>query len=238
MLFTERKALEEMFRYLEDDKRTIKAQARQDIENIENRQMVLLDRLERLDKVDREAVDVEGVLQSLATTSKELAALIPSVPFTDVLERAAEKIAEAPENQDRISNQPPRNIMREKIVEAAQIQKLQEPIRKPNRQRSLPGKHAPKGIGKAEGFILLVSFLTRNGKPMRARELQNAFETQTGVIYANFHSKIKEWVAHDPGKIIKEGKYYRLKEHEENGEQRNTEEKTHNEPGNRSETHS
>lgn len=240
MLFTERKALTEMFTYLEEDKRTIKAQARQDIENIENRQMALLDRLQRLDDIERECIDAEGVLTELAATTKELAALIPNVPFVDVLERAAEKIVADPQTRERIITEPLKDPVREKISEAARMQRVNAPLElfpatKERKKEKTPYR---KGITPEKGFMYLVEFLKLQGKPLKGAELQKLFEERTGVIYANFHSKIKEWITHEPGKIIKKGFYYHLKELEDNGESNAEKEKTHHEPGNRSQAHS
>lgn len=212
MLFTERKALEEMFSYLEEDKRTIKAQARLDIENIENRQMQILDRLQRLDSVERETIDVEGVLHQLAATTTELSKLIPEVPFTDALERAAEIIAE--KDRERGFNQvkqpdPGKEVLREKLTEAARVQQVTAPPgKKPAKRKSGYGH----GITKEKGSRIVEEIIKTYERPLRATEVQKQFEDRTGVIYANFHAKIKEWAAYSKGRIVKEGKFYKLKE--------------------------
>ena len=218
-MFTERKALEEMFSYLEQDKRTIKAQARQDIENIENRQMQILDRLQRLDQVDREAVDVEGVMQSLAQTAKELTELIPHVPFTSVLERAAEMVAE--KNGEQISiGDPAKTVVREKIVEAAKMQKLQTP---PDRLDVKPKKERReqvKGLSDKKGIETIIKILGNLSEPVAANELNKLFVASTGIEYTNFYYKLKVWTGKSKGRIIKDEqtKKYYLKEHEKHGE--------------------
>lgn len=222
MLFTERKALEEMFSYLEQDKRTIKAQARQDIENIENRQMQILDRLQRLDEVDREAVDVEGVLHQLADTAKELTQLIPQVPFTDVLERAAQMVAE--KNGEQISTgDPQKTIIREKIVEAARVQQVNSP---PTRQRPQRKKNV-KGITDTKGVEAIVAILQAAGKPLDTPKIKELFETMTGIEYTNFYYKLKVWTSKSGGKIIKDDikKVYYLKETERHDQRTNEERK-------------
>lgn len=225
MLFTERKALEEMFSYLEEDKRTIKAQARQDIENIESRQMQLLDRLQRLDEIEREAVDVEGVLTQLAATTQELTQLIPNVPFGDVLERAAQLIAEKPENAERINPEPAKSIMREKIVEAARVQQVNSmPIKKAASATPRGNKNKQvQGLSKDKGTRALITLLEGEGRALKGATLKKLFEKETNIIYANFHSKLKEWTAYSGGRIIKDGPYYHLKEHELHEQQRNDE---------------
>lgn len=221
MLFTERKALEEMFNYMEQDKRTIKAQARQDIENIESRQMQLLDRLQRLDDIEREAVDVEGVLTQLAATTTELTQLIPHVPVGDVLERAAQLIAENPVNHDRINMEPKKSIMREKIVEAARVQQVNAPVKKPAATpKPKTGKTESKGITKQQGANILIELLESVEGKVKATVLKKRFEAKTGVMYANFHAKLLEWIEGSKGKVVKQGPYYYLKENE-NHEQRN-----------------
>lgn len=219
MLFTERKALEEMFSYLEQDKRTIKAQARQDIENIENRQMQILDRLQRLDDVEREAVDVEGVLHQLATTAQELGQLIPQVPFTDVLERAAQLVAE--QKGDQIgTGDPAKTVIREKIVEAARTQKVNAPKQKRTRRPQV------RGLNDQKGIEALVAILQAAGKPLDTGRIKELFETMTGIEYTNFYAKLKEWTKKSKGKIIKDDirKVYYLKENQ-NHDQRTTEER-------------
>lgn len=221
MLFTERKALEEMFSYMEQDKRTIKAQARQDIENIEARQMQLLDRLQRLDDIEREAVDVEGVLTQLAATTTELTQLIPHVPVGDVLERAAQLIAENPVNHDRIhiNEEPVKSVMREKIVEAARIQQVNAPVKKPAAPKKQLGKTESKGISNAEGVHIITEILKGVEGKVKATVLKKRFEAKTGVVYANFHNKLYEWIKHGKGKLVKEGQYYYLKENEKHEQQ-------------------
>lgn len=221
MLFTERKALEEMFSYLEQDKRTIKAQARQDIENIESRQMQILDRLQRLDDVEREAVDVEGVLHQLADTAKELTQLIPQVPFGDVLERAAQLVAE--KNGGQVgTGDPYKTVIREKIVEAARTQQVNSPPVGRKSQR----KKKTRGIKDAKAVEAIIAILQAAGRPLSTPKIKELFETMTGIEYTNFYYKLKAWTEKSNGKIIKDDirKVYYLKETERH-DQRTTEER-------------
>lgn len=219
MLFTERKALEEMFSYLEEDKRTIKSQARQDIENIENRQMQILDRLQRLDSVDREAVDVEGVMTQFAETVKELGSLIPEVPFTVALERAGQILAEKDGGRGVIQPGPPEEskpdeLIREKIIAAAREQKANAPV-KPRPQKKPRIKYT---IDNNKGVEIITSILRDSGKALDTKELKALFEAKTGVEYANFYYKLKTWTATSRGAIVKDPvrKVYKLKENEQN----------------------
>ena len=218
MLFTERKGLEEMFSYLEQDKRAIKAQARQDIENIENRQMQILDRLQRLDDIEREAVDVEGVLHQLASTTQELGKLIPTVPFADVLERAAQLVAERNGEQINIVD-PHKSIMREKIVEAARVQQVSTPP-----QKKAPAvKPGPKGLKDEKGIKIVLGILKEAGRPLNTNEIKAKFTEITELEYTNFYYKLKTWTEKSKGKIIKDPikKLYYLKETKEHEERTN-----------------
>lgn len=218
MLFTERKGLEEMFSYLEQDKRAIKAQARQDIENIENRQMQILDRLQRLDDIEREAVDVEGVLHQLANTTQELGKLIPTVPFADVLERAAQLVADR--NGERINLvDPNKTIMREKIVEAARVQKVTAPPKK-----KFPAvKPGPKGLKNDQGIKIIMGILEKAGRPLSTNEIKSEFEEITELVYTNFYYKLKTWTEKSKGRIVKDPikKLYYLKETKEHEQRTN-----------------
>ena len=179
MLFTERRAIEEMFNNLEAEKKEVKRQARLEIDSIEERQERLLSRLERLDNQEREAVDTESVLLKLVQTAEQLGELIPQVPAGDVIERAAAKIAANPEAAATIH-----------------IEKEEESIvSKAAREQKLNSKPAPPAqIDRDQAIRIITNILKeQNGEKMKLSQLEKEFLNRTGKKYYNFSNRFSDW---------------------------------------------
>lgn len=220
LLFTERKALEVMFSNLEEDKRQIKKQAREDISSIETRQMNILDRLQRLDNMEREAVDTEGLLHEFSHITRELGALIPQVAASEVIERAAEKIVADPIKRDQIITEPKTDILQDKIKEAARLQLVNS---KPVPAPSVESKRTKaQTMSNKQGAEWLEIVLREAGKPLRANNIAKLLKSAKGKEYANIHGAILRWIEESGGKIIKKGSTYLLasEEPENYGEQK------------------
>lgn len=191
-LFTERKAIESMFNYLEDDKRSIKAQARADIENIEKRQTELLDRLQRLDNIEREAIDTEAVIKNLCNTTNTLGALLPDVSASDIINKAAKEIAANKEAAATLT--PPADQQTKQLAAAARKQKVNEPA-------------AKQPAATVKDNIALIRAILKERGPLSVNKLEKEFSKRSGRTYNNFSANFYSWRQQDPAIVKEYGKY-------------------------------
>lgn len=198
MLMTERKALTIMFEETMDEKRALKRNYREDLQALESRQQLILDRLQRLDDFEREAVDVEGVLTKLNDSAKEIAALLPDVPAVDVVERAAQKMAEmAIENDSVITGSVSQEERKKK--------EMDDLIRKET--MSAPGhrpqsKHVPEILDEIEKIMLDYD------RPMQVREIERELKERLGWEWKKFTGTFSLWRSKYPNRLIKRGRTY------------------------------
>ena len=189
-MFTERKALAEMFADLQEEKRQLKANYRTDLAAIEHRMEQVLNRVQRLDDLEREAVDVEGTLHQLAATTKELSLLIPQVSAGQVIEAAAAKIAaEAKGTGATVHGQQAKT--------KPALDKTHG-IERPQR--------APEVLEEIE------KVLEENGVPMRSKAIEMALFTKYGWKWADFGKVFSMWRNIHSSRIEKQGHTYVLRD--------------------------
>ena len=205
MLLTERKAITEIFANLQEEKRQLKQNYRNDLAQIESRENDLLNRLERLDAWEREAVDVEGVLQSMQETASKLAELIPAVPAADMIERAAQIVAkEAKKNGAQITSS---NLVEARLPEVTEaIEKEKEYFNYTKESKLSP----------MEYLQVIADVIRENGGMITARQIQNELKRRYGWEWSNFTGRINYWRNQHAGIIERRGlSYYVVQDHPE-----------------------
>lgn len=181
-MMTTRIMLSRMFEDLQEEKRQMKANYRQDITDLESRQERLLDRMERLDKEDKDLVDVEGVMSSLADTAKQLSELIPDIPVDVLLNKTAEKMAELEPN----------------II----VEKEPEIIKKDGIK---PRFKQPKDV-----MEVIAEILSDYDKPLKASEIEGELKTRYGWQWKAFGASLSKWRTDYPNIIQKNGIRYTI----------------------------
>lgn len=191
IMITERKAIEEMLEDLRSEKRTLKANYRDDISQIEARQERLLERLERLDKIDRADIDAESTINVLSSITNKLSDLIPDIPAQLLLEKTAEKMAAA----SLVEEERPEILIEEKKEESQPVINLEE----------APGIK-PKPYSKKEILYVVSDFL--QDKYLGIREIEDHLKNQYGWEWATFPASFSGWRNKYPNIINKEGLKY------------------------------
>lgn len=179
-MMTTRIMLTRMFEDLLEEERQMKANYRQDKEDLTMRKERLLDRMERLDKEDKDLVDVEGVMVSLAETANKLSELIPDIPVDLLLNKTAEKMAELEPN----------------IIVAEEPEIIKECGIKPR------AKH-PKDV-----MEIIVEILTEYDKPLKASEIEEELKNRYSWEWKAFGASLSKWRTDYPNMIQKNGIKY------------------------------
>jgi len=174
--------LTRLFEDLQEEKRQLKANYRQDKSDLEERQERILDRLERLDKEDKDLIDVEGVMVSLSDTANKLSGLIPDIPVDVLLEKTAEKMAEL---------EP--NIL---IPEEEPMKVIEESGIKPRPWRS------------KEVMEFVTDLLIEHGQPMTSKEIEEQLKSRYGWEWKSFAASFSKWRKEYPNMIVKKGMKY------------------------------
>ena len=209
MLMTERKAITLILEQLMDEERDLKNYYRAEKARIENQKNDLLNRLERLDNLEREAVDTEGILQSMAATADKLAELLPAVPAEDMIERAAQLVAaEAIESGAEIKGSE--QIQAEKEEEKKDLVKKEAAAIKPVRAAEIKDDTLPGGqylLEKIEEVIRESKL-----KAMTAKDIKAALSKKYGWKMDKFNGSFGYVKKTFPDRLIKRGMFYSLKE--------------------------
>ena len=179
-MITTRKMLERLFEDLQEEKRQMKANYRQDISDLESRQERLLDRMERLDHEDKDLVDVEGIMVNLSETANKLSELLPNVPMDLLLDKTAEKMAKL---EPEIIQEPEKEI---KMAETSAVKK---------------GK--PKDI-----MELIIEILEESKEPLLAREIEDEIYNRKGWQWNHFTTSFSKWRNDYPNMVKAIGRRY------------------------------
>lgn len=188
-MITERKAIEEMLEDLRSEKRTLKANYRDDISQIEARQERLLERLERLDKIDRADIDAESTINELTKVADKLSDLIPHIPANILLEKTAEKMAAS------------------KIDDVPQISMEQKEEEKP----SVIKKEKKIGIvprpNNMKEILLTIADMMQDRK-LTSREIEAELKKKYKWEWGAFTTNLSTWRRECPNILIKDGRKY------------------------------
>lgn len=197
-MITERKAIQEMFEDLQRERKELKANYREDLVRLEQRQDSLLTRLERLDGIEREAIDPEGLLQQMAATMDKMATYIPDIPAGALLDAAAEKMAAAAQQDDApiIYSEKAAPFIKEK----------------PKTLLDYSKKHISHNemTYKIEDVIQEIeNFLEKNGIST-SKELEQHLKDSFGWEWKAFSNNLNNWRKKYSQRIIREGYRYTL----------------------------
>lgn len=190
-MITERKAIEEMLEDLRSEKRTLKANYRDDISQIEARQERLLERLERLDKIDRADIDAESTINHLTTITDKLSGLIPDIPAHLLLEKTAEKMAAV-----NIEDAP--QILMEQKEEKEETQSI---IKKEKKVGIVPRPHSMKDI------LLAISDILQD-RHLSSKEIEKELKEKYRWEWGAFQTSLSNWRNKHPNIINKIGRKY------------------------------
>lgn len=179
-MMTTRIMLSRMFEDLQEEKRQMKANYRQDITDLESRQERLLDRMERLDKEDKDLVDVEGIMVSLSDTANKLSDLIPDIPVDLLLNKTAEKMAELEPN----------------IIVEEEPEIIKEYGIKPRSKQ-------PKDVMES-----ITEILSEYNRPLKASEIEEELKERYGWEWKAFGASLSKWRVDYPNMIQKNGIKY------------------------------
>ena len=196
MLMTERKAITVLLEQLIDEERDLKNYYRAEKSRIDNNKNDLLNRLERIDNLEREAIDTEGVLLSLVDTAKKLSELLPSVPADQMIQKAAEIMAQdAKENGAEITVSEPQ--------EDNAAEKEQQESGKPYRAYNI------------KETMLEIQDIIKEKPDQRAnvKYIENELKRRHGWEFTNFPQSFYRWRNQEPGIIKKIGRFYFLPDH-------------------------
>lgn len=196
MLLTERKAVTLLLEELITEERDLKNYYRSEKARIENQKADLLNRLERMDNLEREAIDTEGVLQSMAETADKLAQLIPTVPVDKMIERAAQLVAtESMDSGAAITYVQEETAQQEKA--AAAVKKEME---------YMPAK---KNMLSMDYLEIIADIIRKSpNQQANAKQLQKEMRKRYGWEFKNFTSRINYWRKNHPGIIERKGMNY------------------------------
>lgn len=212
MPITERKAIAIMFEDLQEEKRQLKQNYRNDITAIEARQDRLLEKLSRLDDIEREAIDAEGTLTQLCQITQDLAALIPQVPAGDVINAAAEKMAAAAhETGAQIFTDPNKkqysNVNeQETFLNIAAEKRTTIP-------ETAPGVKKPYRVADVIEEIEII--LKESKEYLTAREIETALKNKFGWEWNAFTTNFSGWRTQYPNSIVKHGRSYTVEKESE-----------------------
>ena len=208
MLMTERKAITLILEQLMDEERDLKNYYRAEKARIENQKNDLLNRLERLDNLEREAVDSEGILQSMAQTADKLAELLPPVPAADMIERAAQIVAkEAIESGAEIKGSA--QVAAEKEEEKAAVFKEEAEAIKPVRQAEKKDTTLPAGMYLLEKIVEIIN--ESKTKAMSAKEIKAALGKKHGWKMDKFSNAFHYAKNTYPNVLKKQGMFYTVR---------------------------
>ena len=195
-LFTERTAIEMAFRSLEAEKEARRAELREDLNKIDDRQYYILERLRELPEV----VEPEPIQAAPITTG--------TIQATGITGEQAQRITggtiqAAPKELIETVN------LREKATPLASVPAKPNPT---PRKQTAKGKGSPKAlIDHDKGVKVLTEILKEAGKPVNAKYIEQRILEKTGKMYANVYDPIRAWVKHSNGKIQKIGAEYSIK---------------------------
>ena len=208
MLMTERKAITLILEQLMDEERDLKNYYRAEKSRIENQKNDLLNRLERLDNLEREAVDSEGILQSMAQTADKLAELLPPVPAADMIERAAQIVAkEAIESGAEIKGSA--QIEAEKEAEKTKMVIEEAKAIKPLQQKEKKDIELPGGQYLKEKIVEVLK--ESRTKTMSAKEIKKALHKKYGYKTDKFNASFAYVKKNWPDLLDKRGMFYTLR---------------------------
>ena len=187
-LFTERTAIEMAFRSLEAEKEARRAELREDLNKIDDRQYYILERL-------REMPDPEPTMADRIKAAQNQARQIEAEQI--------QAIQAEPITTGTIQAEPIK--LREKAIQAI-----------PDKPKPTPRKPRKNGSPKAlidhnDGVKLLTAILKDAGKPVNAKYIEKEIMERTGVQYTNVYDPIRAWVKHSNGKVQKIGAEYSIK---------------------------
>ena len=191
-LFTERTAIEMAFRSLEAEKEARRAELREDLNKIDDRQYYILERL-------REMPDPEPTMADRIKAAQNQARQIEAEQIQAI---QAEPITTGTIQAEPIE-------LREKAIQGP----LASVPAKPNpTPRKAKGKGSPQAlIEHDKGVKLLTEILKEAGKPVNAKYIEKEILAKTGVQYTNVYDPIRAWVKHSNGKLQKIGAEYSIK---------------------------
>ncbi|MEP9408587.1 hypothetical protein ABKP09_19910 [Peribacillus frigoritolerans] len=195
-MITERKAIEEMLEDLRSEKRTLKANYRDDISQIEARQERLLERLERLDKIDRADIDAESTINELTKVADKLSDLIPHIPANILLEKTAEKMAAV-----NIEDAPQIFIEDKEKEEKEENQSIIKKEKKVGKVGIVPRPHSMKEI------LLAISDLLQD-RHLSSKEIEKELKDKYRWEWGAFQTSLSNWRNKHPNIINKVGRKY------------------------------
>lgn len=185
-VFSERSAIEIAFKSLEAEKEQRRAELREDLNKIDDRQYYILERLRELP--DPEPIQAAPVPQYVTQ---------------------GQTIQAEPITTGTIQAQPIE--LREKEIQGPLASVPAKPQPTPRKQTA-KGKGSPKAlIDHDKGVQVLTEILKEAGKPVNAKYIEQRILEKTGKMYANVYDPIRAWVKHSNGKIQKIGAEYSIK---------------------------
>lgn len=206
-MITERKAIQEMFDDLQRERKELKANYREDMARIEERQDRLLTRLERLDGIEREAVDPEGIIGQLTDVLEKIGDCIPDIPAGDLLNATAEKMAAAA------------------VETGTQVYKSETKADKINQERTeflkeeAENKNIPRPY-RVEGVIAEIEKILSETPYISTRTIANKLKERFGWEWTNFPAIFYKYRNEYPNNIGKEKQSYFLRSGADSGENR------------------
>ena len=195
-VFSERSAIEIAFKSLEAEKEKRRAELREDLNKIDDRQYYILERLRELPDDPEPTRDNRIAAAQQLARQVEAAATIQADPGPS---QAAPK--------DLIETVD----LREKAIRGPLASVPPKPQPTPRKQTQ-QGKGSPKAlIDHDKGVKLLTEILKEAGKPVNAKYIEKAIFEKTGVQYTNVYDPIRAWVKQSNGKLQKIGAEYSIK---------------------------
>lgn len=192
-VFSERTAIEIAFKSLEAEKAQRRAELREDLNKIDDRQYYILERLRELPD------DPEPTRDERIAAAQQMARQI----------EAAATIQAEPITTGTIQAQPIE--LREKTIQGPLASVPAKPQPTPRKQTA-KGKGSPKAlIDHNDGVKLLTDILKAAGKPVNAKYIEKEIMERTGVQYTNVYDPIRAWVKHSNGNLQKIGAEYSIR---------------------------
>lgn len=206
-MITERKALQEIFDDLQREKKELKANYREDINRIEERQERLLNRLERLDGIEREAIDPEGLLNDLTGVIKTLGECIPNIPPQQLIDATAEKMA-------AVAIESGAQVYKSELKADKNNQDIKEFLLEEAKNKNIPRPN------RVEDVITEIEKILSERPHINAKAIEKELKKRFGWEWTKFPAIFYKYRHNYPNNIVKKGQSYSLRSGLDHGENR------------------